>query len=206
MNKLFYDVFALLKSLVYRYNAFRSCLKYKSGMKIRGRIRVYRPPFLKRLFLGVKSGRIVIGKDFACNNTLASNSIGCFQPCFFNVDDGAELIIGDNVGISGSTIRAAVRVIIGDNTMIGSGCLIMDSDAHPIKVEERNRVDAQKFIAKKPVVIGRNVFIGGKSIILKGVTIGDGAVIGAGAVVTKDVPANAIVAGNPARVIKMIDQ
>lgn len=58
----------------------------------------------------------------------------------------------------------------------------------------------------QPVAIGKNVFIGARSIIMKGVTICDGAVVGAGSVVTKDVPANAIVAGNPAKVIKMIEQ
>lgn len=55
-------------------------------------------------------------------------------------------------------------------------------------------------------MIGKNVFIGARSIVMKGVTIGDGAVVGAGSVVTKDVPANAIVAGNPAKIVKMIDQ
>lgn len=57
----------------------------------------------------------------------------------------------------------------------------------------------------KPVYIGKDVFIGMISLVLKGVTIGNGAVIGAGSVVIKDIPANVIAAGNPAKVIKQLD-
>ncbi|WP_304522377.1 DapH/DapD/GlmU-related protein [Bacteroides sp. GM023] len=64
----------------------------------------------------------------------------------------------------------------------------------------------EEYTKKAPVTIGKNVFIGARSIVMKGVTIGDGVVIGAGSVVTKNVPANAIVAGNPAKVIKFIEQ
>ena len=136
-----------------------------------------------------------------------SNSVGIFQPCFFNISaSGSKIIIGNNVGISGSTINATTSITIGDNTIIGSGCLITDTDSHPIYAAERNLPDWPKYTKSKPIVIGKNVFIGARSIMLKGVTIGDGAVVGAGSVVTKDVPANTIVAGNPARVIKTIDQ
>ena len=95
---------------------------------------------------------------------------------------------------------------IGDNTIIGSGCLITDTDSHPILAAERNLPGWPNYTKSKPIVIGKNVFIGARSIVLKGVTIGDGAVVGAGSVVTKDVPANTIVAGNPAKVIKTINQ
>ena len=84
--------------------------------------------------------------------------------------------------------------------------MITDSDSHPIKAEDRLRYNYNKHTKSKPIVIGKNVFIGARSIVMKGVNIGDGAVIGAGSVVTKDVPANAIVAGNPVRLIKFIEQ
>lgn len=155
----------------------------------------------------IKKGQLIIGDYFSCNNKLTSNSVGIFQPCFFNISaSGSKIIIGNNVGISGTTINATTTITIGDNTIIGSGCLITDTDSHPILAAERNLPDWPKYTKSKPIVIGKNVFIGARSIVLKGVTIGDGAVVGAGSVVTKDVPANTIVAGNPAKVIKTINQ
>jgi len=88
-------------------------------------------------------------------------------------------------------------VNIGKNTMIASHCIITTS-THDYTIDPMNskRID-------KPVSIGENVWFGSGAIIMPGVSIGDGAVIGAGAVVTRDVAANAIVVGSPARVLKM---
>lgn len=186
-----------------------SGLRFDLSWKLCGRIHVHRNSwFVRQRHPEIKKGIVSIGRNFSCNNKLASNSVGIFQPCFFNVSaSGSKLIIGDNVGISGSTINATTTITIGDNTIIGSGCLISDTDSHPILAEHRNLPGGgDQYTVRKPIAIGKNVFIGARCIIMKGVTIGDGAVVGAGSVVTKDIPANAIVAGNPAKVIKMIEQ
>jgi acetyltransferase-like isoleucine patch superfamily enzyme len=88
------------------------------------------------------------------------------------------------------------RVDIGDQSVIGEDVLIRDNDGHYI-LKQGSVVSNEA-----PIVIGRNVWIGARVIILKGVTIGDGAVIAAGAVVTKDVPPAAMVGGNPAKIIR----
>ena len=151
-----------------------------------------------------KSGTISIGSYFVCKNKVASNTIGLIQPTIFNVVlEGSEIVIGDNVGISGATINAAKSVRIGNNVMIGSGCIITDTDSHPIRWQDR--LDNPNSTVSKPIVIEDNVFIGARSIILKGVTISFGSVVGAGSVVSKDVPPNVIVCGNPARIVKYLE-
>ena len=73
---------------------------------------------------------------------------------------------------------------------------------HPLDAERRN----EGYDYGKPITLGKNVWLGGGCTILSGVTIGDNSIIGAGSVVTKDIPANVIAAGNPARVIREIPQ
>lgn len=179
-----------------------SGIKYKEGYQMHGRLRVIKKSWLNRTLLHSQNGVLKIGKAFKCNNKVKSNSIGLIQPCIFNIGaEGSRIIIGDNVGISGSTISAAKSVTIGNNVLIGSGCLITDTDAHPLDWRER-REGRNDLKGIAPVIIGNDVFIGARSIILKGVIVGDRAVIGAGSVVSKDVPADCIVAGNPAKVVK----
>jgi len=114
----------------------------------------------------------------------------------FHVDYGFNIRVGDNVFLNfDCVILDVVEVTIGDGTQIGPGVHIYTAD-HPRDPEIRR--SGLEF--GRPVHIGSNVWIGGKAIILPGVTIGDDAVIGAGAVVTKDVPARATALGNPARV------
>ena len=88
---------------------------------------------------------------------------------------------------------------IGDNCMLAPGVHIYTA-THPLDAEERN----SGVEYGKPVRIGNNVWIGGRAVINPGVTVGDNVVIASGAVVTKDVPANAVVGGNPAKIIKML--
>ena len=88
--------------------------------------------------------------------------------------------------------------------LIGSGCLITDTDSHPLNWEDRLHNDDSK-TKSKPIIIEDNVFIGARSIVLKGVTIGRGSVIGAGSVVIHSVPSNVVACGNPARVIKKLN-
>lgn len=201
-------LYKLIQGIKSFYFALRSGLPFDKTMRINGKAYVIRPTILQRLYLQYKGGKIIIGINFTCNNKFCSNSIGLIQPCLFNIiTEGSRIVIGNNVGISGSTINATTSVSIGDNTIIGSGCLITDTDSHPILAEHRLlSYGGGQYTKHAPIVIEHNVFIGARSIIMKGVHIGKGSVIGAGSVVAKDVPANVVVAGNPARIIKHLNQ
>ena len=201
MKKIYKFIFQTLPSFWY---CLISGLKYQNTWDIRGKIVIIKKNKFITLFLGRPNGEIVIGNRFCCNNKINSNSIGLIQPCVFNIlTEGSKIVIGDNVGISGSTICATKRITIGDNVLIGSGCLIIDTDAHPLNWEERREGHYNR-AKSSPVVIENDVFIGARSIILKGVTVGERAIIGAGSVVTHDVPADSIVVGNPAKVVKRV--
>jgi acetyltransferase-like isoleucine patch superfamily enzyme len=115
----------------------------------------------------------------------------------------AQINIGDNVGLTGTTIVAAERIDIGDRVQIGANSIITDSDFHPLDPDMR-QIDMAAGL-HDPVVIEKDVFIGMNVIILKGVSIGEGAVVGAGSVVSRDVPARMIVAGNPAKIIRHLE-
>ena len=117
--------------------------------------------------------------------------------------------IGENEGIisigkyclitPGVRIMAAERIEIGDACMIAHGAYISDADWHGIYDR------AEPVGNTKPIALEDNVWIGDSAIICKGVTIGKNSIIGAGAVVTKDVPPNCIYAGNPARLVKKLE-
>jgi acetyltransferase-like isoleucine patch superfamily enzyme len=199
--KFFYGIFFHIIPTF--YYSLMSGIPYDYSHVIKGRIRIIRRHFY---YPGYKNrGTISIGKNFTCNNKLTSNSIGLIQPCIFNISAlNSKIIIGDNVGISGSTIKATASITIGNNVLIGSGCLISDNDSHPIHYQDRILGNNNK-TKSCPIKIKDNVFIGARSIILKGITIGEGAVIGAGSVVSKDVPPLSIVCGNPAKVVKYLE-
>jgi len=118
------------------------------------------------------------------------------------LSQNAEICIGKDSGLSGATICAAKSVKIGVYVGIGANVCIYDTDFHPIDPYERRYEDYKT--KSRPVVIDDYAWIGGNSIILKGVHIGKGSVIGAGSVVTKDVPDFEVHAGNPARFVKKI--
>lgn len=192
-------------TVVSRFNAWRSRFPWSEGMFMDGRCYVWEPSFLLRHLKGQHRGHIEVGRNFKCINSLVHNAFGMIQPTFFNVFPKGTLRIGDNVGISGTTISVSEAVTIGNNVLIGSGCLITDTDGHPLDIEKRHVPNYYDYVVNSPVIIGDDVFIGARSIILKGVNIGQGAVVGAGSVVTKDVPPHTIVAGNPAKVVKELN-
>jgi acetyltransferase-like isoleucine patch superfamily enzyme len=102
--------------------------------------------------------------------------------------------------MTGGILCAAERITIGDNVVVGANTSIVDTDFHPLDREKRR--DQPSGGQTAPVVIGDDVFVGMNCLILKGVTIGDGSVVGAGSVVTRSVPQDVVVAGNPARIIR----
>ncbi len=143
---------------------------------------------------------ITLGKNCSIRSSFRSNNIGSMcRTRICTQGPAASIVIGDNVGMSSATITAHQSITIGSDTMIGAGCVIVDSDWHSLSFNpiERHTQEGKT----KPVVIGRNVFISTRCIILKGVHIGDNAIIGAGSVVTHDIPANAKAAGNPCRIL-----
>lgn len=114
-------------------------------------------------------------------------------------DQGA-IQIGNHCLISpGTHISSAVSIQIGDNCMLGAETYISDCDWHGVYNRTR------PFRCSQPITLKPNVWLGYRTIICKGVTIGENSIIGAGSVVTKDVPDNVIAAGNPAAIIKSID-
>lgn len=124
------------------------------------------------------------------------DKFGLFPP--FYADYGRNITLGKGVFInSGCCFQDQGGIEIGDNALIGQQVVIATLN-HDLAPEKRGNM------LPAPVKIGNGVWIGAHATLLAGVTVGDGAVIAAGAVVTKDVPANTVVAGVPAKVIKVI--
>jgi maltose O-acetyltransferase len=144
--------------------------------------RVYGRPRITNL------GEIIIGDKFLFfSNTVPSEMV---------TYPGGRLEIGSNVFINyGASLSAHQLLHIGDGCQIGSYACMMDNDYH--SVEDRSKPGKSR-----PIILGKNVWLGVRVVVLKGVSIGDNSVIGAGSVVTKDIPANCMAAGMPAKVIR----
>lgn len=116
------------------------------------------------------------------------------------VDYGSNITIGARTFVNCNLTALDVAAItIGEDCQIGPGVQLL-TPTHPLEPEPRR----DKLEAARPITIGDNVWIGGGALVLPGVTIGDDSVIGAGAVVTKDVPANVVAVGNPARPVRSL--
>lgn len=141
-------------------------------------------------------GRLVIGEDVHLSG----------KSCFYfmsGMPETPEISVGDRVFIGhGCTLSSARRIVIGNDCLISSGVRVHDNDGHPVDPERRRRKERIAADEVAEVVVGDNVWVGANAIILKGVKIGTNAVVGAGAIVTSDVPANATVGGNPAKVVR----
>lgn len=151
------------------------------------------------------NGHMMLGKNFAMNNSFSGNQIGSFEPCCFVVGENATLTIGNNTGMSQTAIVCKSHIKIGSNVKIGGGTRIYDTDFHSLdwKLRRNMQVDS-KNTKHREVIIGDDVFIGTCSIILKGVTIGDRSIIAAGSVVSRSIPSDEIWGGNPAKLIRKI--
>ncbi len=155
-----------------------------------------------RKMVSKKPDAVVIGKH-----------VSCYAGCSFAIGENGCCTIGDFTLLNGALVMAEEKIEIGAYCLVSWGVGMADSDFHPLEPAQR-LIDAQALapyfkdrpprpkLKTAPVKIGDNVWIGMNAVILKGVTIGDNSIVAAGAVVTKSIPANTIVAGNPAAVVK----
>ena len=175
----------------------RTVLQLK-GVQLGKGIHFFGIPYVHRKPLS----SILIGNDCTIRSDQTSNLVGVNRKCIFStMNENAIIQIGNHVGMTATVIGAAEKIIIGDDVLIGANVLISDWDWHVVDPHLRHSEGGHA----SPVMIGRNVWIGINSIILKGVSIGENTIIGANSVVTKDIPANVIAGGNPCKVIKAID-
>jgi acetyltransferase-like isoleucine patch superfamily enzyme len=142
---------------------------------------------------------IVIGDDVRLSGTLGIISGRTFDRPVLSI--GNRVFLGHDVEISCNQ-----EVVIEDDVMVAGCCRIADNDGHSVDMERRIAGQPPERSEIHPVRICRGAWIGFRSFILKGVTVGEGAVVGANSVVTRDVPPHTVVAGSPARVLTKIPE
>ena len=145
--------------------------------------------------------QIVIGDDLHAVSAPNRSAIALFSRCRFTTFAGAQIQIGDGVGLNGTAITSKKRVEIGSHTMIAPNVIIVDSDFHAQWPPDA-RFTSSTAKDDREVVIGKNVWIGMNTIVLKGSRIGDNSIIGAGSLVTGEIPSNVIAGGSPAKVLR----
>ena len=148
-----------------------------------------------------RGSSISIGEKLWMVSDSRRAGIALHSPCKLRTMAGARLSIGDHVGLNGTSITCRTRIDIGSGTIVAANVAIVDSDFHRQWPPEERFFEAGQE-SDRAVSIGRNVWIGMGSMILKGTTIGDGSIIAAGSVVSGAIPANVLAAGVPARVIR----
>ena len=155
---------------------------------------------------------ICIGKNLRALSSFSANLHGLNRKTMISaLTPVAKIKIGDDVGMSGLIIACAESISIGNRVMIGANVTISDTDSHAINYQYRHPkyfgIDNNFIepVKTKKIIIEDDVFIGMHSLILKGAFISKGSVIGAGSIVTGYIPPNVIAAGQPARVVKKIE-
>lgn len=181
--------------------------------------------FPKKLYKQYLFNRFaIIGKNVAIHK---SASISCVKSQSIIIGDNCDILckfvtrgghiqVGNNTTIRFNTIIGSIeQVIIGNDVIISNNVHIYDNNNHPISPKKRLEMCTSGFYSplwdwdkseSAPVIIKDNVWIGERSTILKGVRVGEGSIIGCDSVVTKSVPPYSIVAGNPARIVKIINE
>ena len=178
-------------------------------------------------FKGTIPESVQFGDGFYCETTqifrstktrrpgaiVLGNHVSCYAGCSFAIGPNGRCKVGDFTLLNGALIMAEDCIEIGSHCMISWNVGLADSDFHPLEPALR-LIDAEALapfykdrpgrpnLQTAPVIIADNVWIGMNATVLKGVTIGENSVVAAGAVVTKSVPPNTVVAGNPAVVVK----
>lgn len=173
------------------------------GVEIAENVRIQGWPIVSL----ASGSRIQIGARCVLCSDSQVNALGINHPVVLRtLRPGAEIVIGEDTGMSGGSICAAGSIRIGAGCLIGANVTLADTDFHAINPANRRYNKNPDEIAVAPIVIEDNVFIGADVFVLKGVTVGKNSVIGAGSVITRNIPKNAIAAGNPAKVIKFISE
>lgn len=192
--KIFTDALYQLHMLSRRINR----LLYRNKVTFKGNVYLN----FGTLLLGMqKKSQMIIGKHVDVNGCLSVGKKG-------------KIVVGDYALIGPrAMIQAQDKVEIGRFSYIGPDVFISDSNSHSIYAKDRmiDVLGVEKGISglnavTKPIKIGHHAWIARRAMIMKGITIGDRAIVAANAVVTKDVPPDTIVGGNPAKIIKTIDQ
>jgi acetyltransferase-like isoleucine patch superfamily enzyme len=145
--------------------------------------------------------KVQIGNNVTLNSSWRHNPVGSSQSFIIWVSRGAELVIGDDVGISHAEIVSARRIEIGRRAKIGGGACLYDSNFHALSSYQR-ALSGNPGVESSPLSVGEDAFLGAHCIILRGVTVGDRSVVGAGSVVAKPIPPDQIWAGAPARFLR----
>jgi acetyltransferase-like isoleucine patch superfamily enzyme len=139
--------------------------------------------------------------------------VSLYAGCSFSIGENGSCTVGDFTLLNGALVMCEDRIEIGSHCLVSWNVGIADGDFHPLDPAQR-RADAEALApyyegrSERPplhtarVVIGDNVWIGMNAIVLRGVSIGENSVVAAGSVVTKSVPPNVVVAGNPAVITK----
>lgn len=148
-------------------------------------------------------GRIQIGLRATFRSHKIANPLIQAGPCSLSAAKHAVIHVGDDCGFSGVSIVAQQHIQLGNRVLCGANVVICDGDHHPLNAQRRAEGATG---SSAPIYIGDDVWLGMNVVVLKGVNIGAGAVIAANALVNADIPAGAIAAGVPAKVVGWVQQ
>lgn len=146
---------------------------------------------------------IRMGKDVVLVSDSRTNTAGINHPVIIAThSNNAEIVLENNVGMSGVSINCVNQCIFKEGVMLGANVNVWDTDFHPIEPQQRIHQTSIMDAQNSPIILEKNVWVGANTTILKGVTIGENTVVGAMSLVNKVLPSNTVCAGNPARRVK----